>query len=231
MQRNDTPSGARAPLDRRLTDPTLRHAIAYWEALRGARLVPPRMALDPAEMRPVLQNCAILERPRPGTLRIRLGGARIGALMGMEVRGLPLRALFDLADRGRITAEVERAMDEPALLLFEVATPAPRYGHPMEATTSARLAILPMSDADFTVNRALYVMGSVDALRTGTPPQRWSITGIEAVPLGIGRPVLTAEAISRPPIAAAAQAADEATSEAHGPLARARFRVIEGGRA
>jgi hypothetical protein len=40
---------------------------------------------------------------RPGSVRIRLGGARINALLGMDVRGLPLRALFDLSERARIS--------------------------------------------------------------------------------------------------------------------------------
>jgi hypothetical protein len=90
-------------LDGIVRDPALRAAIGYWDSLRGARCLPARMDLDPGMLRPHLQDAAILEVAGPGSLRIRLGGARINALLGMDVRGLPLRALFDLSERARVS--------------------------------------------------------------------------------------------------------------------------------
>jgi hypothetical protein len=221
------------PLDRLVRDPALRSAIGYWDSLRDGRIVPPRMALDPAEMRPVLQQAAILENTRPGSVRIRLAGARISALMGMEVRGMPLRALFDLADRGRITTEVERALEEPAALMLDVEAPAPRHG--VGPALRTQIALLPMSDVEFMINRALYVMGDVGGAEPGAPqpdtPYRWSLRDVERVPLRIGQPVLAVQPVRSAPKEGAAVpvAGDEAASEACGPMARARFRVIDGG--
>jgi hypothetical protein len=222
------PGKTRPVLDARLSDPLLRAAASHWETLRGGRVVPSRMDLDPAALRPLLQSCAILEQPRPGTLRIRLGGARISALMGMEVRGLPLRALFDLADRGRIGTEVEAALADPAIVLIDAVTPAPRYQS--REVLGTRIAILPLADRDGIVSRALYVMGEVDGTPERLPhmPLRWCLSRIERVALRAGTPVLTPQPLpAQGP--APSREIDETASETRGPMARARFRVIEGG--
>jgi hypothetical protein len=218
------------PLDRMLDDPALRAAAGYWDGLRAGMLVPPRMALDPAGMRPLLQRAAILERARPGTVRIRLGGARISEMMGMEVRGLPFRALFDLADRGSVTAEIERALADPSVLVIDAASPAPRYQP--QARLRTRLLILPMSDRAHTINRALYVMGDVegDACPGTETPCRWSVERIARVALHVGVPVATPEDVTPP--AAPPEVphwVEEDDLERRGPMARARFRVIQGG--
>jgi hypothetical protein len=234
MNGPDTRQTATRPLDRLVRDPALRSAMGYWDGLRLGRIVPPRMALDPAEMRPLLQQAAILEHPRPGTVRIRLAGARISALMGMEVRGMPFRALFDLADRARATQEVERALAEPAVLLLDVVTPAPRYGVP--PVLRAQIAVLPMSGADFSITRGLFVMGDTGGAEPGAPqpenPHRWSLSAVERVPLRVGEPLLSLETVGTAAPATPAplaETADEDESEERGLLARARFRVIEGG--
>jgi hypothetical protein len=228
MTRSNENSPGRRSLDGLVHDPALRSAIACWDALRDGRLVPPRLLLDPVALRPVLQQCAILENPRPGSVRIRLAGARISAFMGMEARGLPLRALFDLADRGRITAEAERALAEPGVLLLGAVSPAPRHGLPDAPVLRAQIAILPMSDVEGAVTRALLVMGDTASGSTRPPEaQRWSVAQVDRVALKAGVPVLTSEA--RPHIVHAVVHADEEASETKGALARARFRVIEGG--
>ncbi|MGP1359086.1 PAS domain-containing protein [Roseicyclus sp.] len=217
------------PLDRLVRDPALRCAIEHWDALRGHRMVPPRLALDPAELRPVLHQCAILENPRPGTVRIRLAGARISAFMGMEARGMPLRALFDLADRGRITAEAELALAGPGILLIEAFSPAPRYGFPASESLRTQIALLPMSDPGEAVTRALLVVGAADPRAKAPPePQRWSVERVERIGLRIGVPVLSNGAPRRP-TPEVPRHADEAATETRGALARARFRIIRGG--
>lgn len=220
----------RRPLDRLVRDPSIRSALTYWEELRAGQLVPPRLALDPARMRHLLQQSAILEQVQPGTVRIRLGGARISALMGMEVRGLPVRALFDLSDRGRIAAEVTRAFETPSVLLMNLAAPAPR--HQMGTAHRTQMAVLPMSDQNFCVNRALLVLGDREAGadRPIETPLRWSVERLDMVPLRAGAPVTSHVSASTVRTAAPPRTeASENESEARGLMARARFRVIEGG--
>ncbi|MFW5641168.1 MAG: PAS domain-containing protein, partial [Roseicyclus sp.] len=230
MSGSDFSSRQGRPLDRVVRDPALRSAIGYWDSLRGTRLVPPRMALDPAQMRPHLQNAAILEAPQPGTVRIRLAGARINALMGMEVRGMPLRALFDLADRGRITDAAEEALAAPMALIVDARAPAPRYGVGREEEIRAQIAILPMTDNDLATTRALYVMGDIEGgmLRSGDQ-HRWSILGLDAIPLAANEPVVSSDRALG--LAATPRALPAGTSEREpelrGAFARARFRVIQ----
>jgi hypothetical protein len=224
---------ARTPrrLDAVIQDAGLRAAIGYWDSLRGARALPARMELDPAALRPHLQDAAIVERSRPGSLRIRLGGARINALLGMDVRGLPLRALFDLSERARVSSEVEAAMGAPAALLLDVISPAPRFGRPEAEMLRAQIAILPMTDADLAPTRALYVMGTVEGeARPSDTPHRWCTTQMHKISLRPGKPVLSDPPALRPARRADRPPHDETSTETSGLLARARFRVIEGGR-
>jgi hypothetical protein len=225
-----TDSATPRRLDGILRDPALRAAIGYWDSLRGTRCLPARMEIDPAMMRPHLQDTAILEIACPGSLRIRLGGARINTLLGMDVRGLPLRSLFDLSERARISAEMEAAIGAARLLILDVTSPAPRFGRPETETLRAQIAVLPMTDADLAPTRALYVMGAVNGeTRKADAPHRWWATQIHALPLRAGEPVLTETPLIRPARPAPRPATDETTSESRGPMARARFRVIEGG--
>ncbi len=215
-------------LDTVVQDPALRAAVGYWDSLRGARVLPPRMALDPSTFRPHLQDAAILEIAQPGSLRIRLGGARINTLLGMDVRGLPFRALFDLSERGRISSEVERAISGATLLILDVMSPAPRFGETRAQALHTQIAILPMTDADLAATRALYIMGPVTGeVRSGNAPHRWSTTHIHKLPLCAGEPVLADAPRLR--LSAKPMTTDETETEARGPMARARFRVIEGG--
>jgi hypothetical protein len=186
-------SDTRAPrrIDGMVRDDGLRAAIGYWDGLRGNRLLPSRMDLDPAALRPHLRDAAILEVAAPGSLRIRLGGARINALLGMDARGLPLRALFDLSERARISDEVEAAIAAPDLLLLDVVAPAPRFGVPEAQSLRAQIAILPMTDADLGPTRALYVMSTpMRDIRSADAPIRWCTTGHHRLPIRVGEPVL-----------------------------------------
>jgi hypothetical protein len=221
-----------SPFDRLVRDPALRSAIGYWDSLRGPALVPSRMALDPGQMRPHLQNAAILEVPKPGSVRIRLAGARINALIGMETRGMPLRSLFDLADRARISSAVEEALSEPAVLIVDAMAPAPRFAARREEEVRAQIAIMPMSDTDLAITRALYVMGDVDAAHGQSGDQyRWSVLGLDTIPLQQDRSVVRADrtrTLSSAPVQAPSEA-DRPDPEHRGAFARARFRVIQGG--
>jgi hypothetical protein len=218
-------------LDGVVRDPGLRAAIGYWDSLRGGRALPARMALDPAALRPHLQDAAILEVARPGSVRIRLGGARINALLGMDVRGLPLRALFDLSERAQVSADVEEAIARPAVLILDLMSPAPRFGRPEADALRAQIAIMPMTDSELGATRALYVMGAVSGEASrAEAPHRWCTTQVHSLPLRAGEPVLAAAPPIRAdrPVAPPSQG-DETETEARGLLARARFRVIEGG--
>lgn len=160
-------------------DPVLAAARAAWAGLaRGAPGgVPARMDLDPARLLPILGHAALLEQPRPGVVRLRLGGGRLAAWAGMEVRGLPLRALFAVPDRGAVMAAVAAVFARPARL--EAALWAPGAAGLVETG----LVILPLRDAGGAVSRALLVLGAAAQAAPGPVPARWRVRGLVTRPV------------------------------------------------
>ena len=74
-------------------------AVAYWHRLRRGRTIPARADLDPMALRPWLPLSGIVEQAPSGKIRFRLGGSGRASLMGVEVRGMPLRSLFAVGAR------------------------------------------------------------------------------------------------------------------------------------
>jgi hypothetical protein len=95
--------------------PALRDVEAYWNGLRNGRPVPARTDIDPRGMQSSLEFAFILERIAPGVARFRLAGMHLTDLMGMEVRGMPLTAMFVPESRAKISAAIEAVCDTPQI--------------------------------------------------------------------------------------------------------------------
>ncbi|PWJ20843.1 PAS domain-containing protein [Jannaschia seohaensis] len=155
--------------------PLLEEAWRYWNSLRSGGGVPRREALDPRKMSLTLGHSMILDRTRPGTVRVRLGGRVMNGLMGMEVRGLPIRAFFDLTQRGHAAALVEKVFELPATLELDL------ISHTMDGATHARMLVLPLRDRAGVVTKALTCI-ALDRLDF-EPPHRFSILREQLGPL------------------------------------------------
>lgn len=159
-------------------DPKLSMLRAYWEAVRGTALVPERAQLDPRGIERALSVAFLAERIAPTVARFRLAGMTLNTLMGMEVRGMPLSALFTPDSREALGGALARVFDGPAIahvaLRGEAGLGRPRL--------EGNLILLPMRAEDGSISRAL---GGI-ALRghAGTPPRRLDLTGLEVTPLG-----------------------------------------------
>ncbi|MDZ4094974.1 MAG: PAS domain-containing protein, partial [Paracoccaceae bacterium] len=99
----------------------LRHAMvhqvrAYWEGLRRGPVLPRRADIDPRGIEGALEGAFILDRIAPGMARFRLAGMGLVELMGMEVRGMPLSAMFDPMGRSRLAEGLEQVFTTPAIL-------------------------------------------------------------------------------------------------------------------
>ncbi len=132
-----------------LDDRTLA-LLKYWDALRGDRVVPGRVEISPPAITGHLSRVCILERPKAGTVRMRLAGATLSGRMGMELRGMPFRALFDLDHRALAMDAAETAIVTPAVSVLTLAR-AERHGSQHEA----RMIILPLSDTRGGLTRAI----------------------------------------------------------------------------
>jgi hypothetical protein len=133
-------------------DARIANVLGYWDRLRGDRVAPGRVEIRPSEITRHLSRICILERPRAGTVRMRLAGATLSARMGMELRGMPLRALFDLDHRTIAMDAAETAITTPAVSILSLAR-VDRTGPSPEAT----MAILPLTDTRGGLTRAIAI--------------------------------------------------------------------------
>jgi hypothetical protein len=140
----------------------------YWEALRDGAHLPRRAAFDPRGMATSLHQMMIAEEIAPGLARLRIAGALYADTMGMEVRGMPLSALFDPMARPTL----ERVLQDvfcghtAATLLIEAER---GLGRP---ALQGQLLLLPLAD-DGPTRQLIGCM----ALRghAGRTPRRFSI--------------------------------------------------------
>lgn len=144
---------------------------AYWEALRGARLMPKRSEIDPRGIESALENTFILERIAPGMARIRISGSHLSDLMGMEVRGMPLTSLITPPCRRQINDLLEDVCQRPAVcevrLNAETSITKPHM--------DARLLLLPMKSDLGDVSRILGCFVAQGEL--GHTPRRFDVVG------------------------------------------------------
>lgn len=130
----------------------LTSVLRYWDELRGDRVAPGRTEISPAAITRHLSRICILERPRAGTVRVRLAGATMSTRAGMELRGMPFRALFELDDRNRAMDAAETAITTPAVSILCLAR------HERSAPVpEAQMAILPLTDTRGALTRALAI--------------------------------------------------------------------------
>ena len=91
-----------------------RAFLSYWEGLRRGQIVPYRSQVDPRYMHCDIGNLFIVEALEDGSQRFRVAGSRIVDMMGMELRGLPVRTIMDPGDRDALGTLIEQTLGLPA---------------------------------------------------------------------------------------------------------------------
>ncbi len=159
--------------DRRaeLGPPELRQVEAYWDALREGRLLPDRAEVDPRGLSPVVRNCILLEKIAPGLARIRISGRHVSDLMGIDVEGMPLSALFLPEARPDLTETLSAVFEEPAVARIALKSPGALGRHEL----AARMILLPLRDDMGDVTRALGCLLADGPV--GRTPRRFAIEG------------------------------------------------------
>ncbi|MGR3501329.1 PAS domain-containing protein [Pseudaestuariivita sp.] len=143
----------------------LQQIEAYWRALRDGRDVPWRSDVDPRGLEPHLDAVFLAERIAPGTARLRIAGAGIGRVIGLEARGLPLSALFRAGARKVLSEAIERCCTGKAPLRLTLHTP---LGH-----LAGYMLLLPLRDDEGRITRLLG--GLAPATTLPTSPTRLTI--------------------------------------------------------
>ena len=157
--------------------PALAQVEAYWNALRGNRLVPKRSDVDPRGIDTALENAFVLERITTGIARLRVAGTHLTSLMGMEVRGMPVTTFFAAGDRRRVSDAMEEMFQTPATLSLQMVGP----GDPSRPTIEARMLLLPLKSDLGDVSRALGCL--VTKGEIGLAPRRFELVSLQSTPL------------------------------------------------
>jgi hypothetical protein len=144
---------------------------SYWNAVRGKRLVPSRCEIDPRGLDGVLGHAFILERITGGLARFRIAGSHLSDLAGLELRQMPLSALFLPGSREILSDAMQAVFEEPAMVRLAVSSPG-GFGRD---TIDGELVLLPLRSDLGDVDRVLG--GLVLEGRIGRTPRRIEIVG------------------------------------------------------
>lgn len=144
---------------------------AYWEALRRDSRLPRRMDIDPRGIARALENAFLIERIGTGIARFRIAGMIFHELVGMDVRGMPLSALFLGEARLPLQVDLERLFHSPAKVSLALRS----EGGFSRPEIEARLMMLPVSGLGGKCDLAL---GCIEISgEAGRAPRRFRISG------------------------------------------------------
>jgi hypothetical protein len=147
--------------------PAIARVETYWEALRDGRRMPARAEVDPRGIADVLEYAFILESVAPGVARMRIAGMHLNDLMGMDVRGMPVSAMFLPETRADLEGVLGAVLESPAkahlTLGADNSTTLPRL--------SAQMLLLPLRDDR---GRPTRILGALQSRGTiGRGPRRF----------------------------------------------------------
>jgi hypothetical protein len=175
--------------------PAVNEVEAYWTALALGG-IPQRARIDPRGIEGALHNAFVLERIAPTVARFRLAGMHLVDLMGMEVRGMPLTALFLPEARAAAGQALDRAFDGPAKVTLLMTGERGVGRGPLDA----RMVLLPLLDDGGRVSR---VLGALEARGSiGRQPRRFAVVDSRfatiAAPWGAAATAETATGMAEP---------------------------------
>lgn len=124
--------------------------LDYWSSLRVGESLPKQGQLDPRGLQSALPYVFMLERVAPGIARIRVAGAHMNDLMGMEVTAMPLTAFAAPGERAAFLPLIDQVFDDPAIVEMDLL--AKRAGY---APKESEMLLLPVEDENGRVTRAL----------------------------------------------------------------------------
>jgi len=155
----------------------LREVQDYWDKLRGTKLVPNRSDIDPRAIQSSLEYAFVLERIAPGIARFRLAGMHLNDLLGMDVRGMPLTAMFTPEGRNALSQVVEEVFSGPQTARLNVVSER-AIGRP---ALEGQVLLCPMASDFGDVNR---ILGCFQTLgEVGRQPRRFSVAAEHTRPL------------------------------------------------
>lgn len=174
----------------------LAQVEAYWEALRGARLMPNRAEIDPRGIEQALEYSFIVERIAPGIARLRIAGSHLSDLMGMEVRGMPLTAFIAPGSRRQVSDTLEEVFETPATCTLDLHSEKGAGMPPLEA----RMLLMPLKSDLGDVSRILGALVSIGDM--GRSPRRFDVkkSSLRPIVSGDSTPLTSLKPPTRPEV-------------------------------
>lgn len=157
--------------------PSISRLDAYWEGLRNGRVMPSRGDVDPRGIADVLEFAFVLEKVAPGVARLRLAGLHLNDLMAMEVRGMPITAMFLPEARRALQSMLESVLESPAKARLTLESDHGLTRPKLEA----QMILMPLKDEQ---GRPTRILGALQAKGTiGRGPRRFRIVSSQVDPL------------------------------------------------
>jgi len=203
--------------------PAISQVDAYWEGLRHGRLMPQRSEVDPRGLESALEYAFMLEHVAPGVARFRIAGMHLNNLLGMEVRGMPITAMFEPADRARIAGLLDRVVQCPQIADLRL-TASGGLGAPQ---LPARLYLAPLGSDGKDHARILGCLQSLGQI--GRSPRRFAIEHVHQrrIVASVGGQQPEPETKEPAPVAELAEDAAVFTHATPEPLERPRLRLVK----
>jgi len=150
---------------------------AYWRSMCQDGDIPRRSDIDPRKIDRLLPNTFILERVAPGLARLRIAGTHLSDLLGMEVRGMPVSALFEPSDREDLAQHIVHLFDEPATIRISLSSKGYRGSKPLNGS----MLLMPLRSDLGDVSRAIgcFISGHT-SIRA---PHRFGISDCKVTPV------------------------------------------------
>ncbi|MFS4438470.1 PAS domain-containing protein [Paracoccaceae bacterium GXU_MW_L88] len=134
---------------------TVHKVLSYWETLRAGRRAPYRSELDPRQIEGTLEQLFIVERLNAVNVRIRLAGAYMCSLAGMELRGMRPSNLFDMESRPQFEDGLKKMFETPGIMRVRFAGV-----RESEGKEAADMILMPMLSDFGEISRGLGVISS-----------------------------------------------------------------------
>jgi hypothetical protein len=148
---------------------------AYWNELRGDRLAPRRLEIQPARIGDLLLDTFILEHTDRSEFRFRLAGTRVSSRFGLDLRAYDFLACWSDGDRALLEHHLAAITDLGRVGLFtgegRIASGPGATGAP--ATCAFELLVLPLKHTGHSIDRLLCLLVPLEEQGAG-PGTRFS---------------------------------------------------------
>jgi len=153
--------------------PAVAQVEAYWHGLCQSSPLPHRSDIDPRGLEAALEYTFVLERIAPGIFRFRIAGHHLADLMGLDVSGMPISAMFDVAARTEIGRIIEEVCTEPCIKEVFI-----NGGRSMgRGALSGKMLLAPLLDEAGQVTRILGCLQTNGVI--GRQPRRFAISDVQ----------------------------------------------------